>query len=364
MKQKALKIFALLTVFSFLISCSNDKDISNEITNAENVNSVQLVQIMKDKSFVIVGNKRLNTRSNAEIDSSNYALKFSSEKEHQNMISRFKTMSHKEKLAYTDSIGLISLQKLLEIADNELDNIGNKSVNENDFREKYKRYKEKYARYFIFNEYDSEDLSPYIPDGDINASYLVGISHSIVINNNIDNIKFNNEMSQSDKILFASNLPLAKNNVLTRSLAPESEWPTNSFIQKDGSRKTIFSISSYYENVTVHFGAQKKMWYGWKRDPNRDFYLKINFSNFEYFTKTEHGQVIWYNYPADLYSYIGTGGLADIKFGRFSGNYTSSTGRAFVWTDVTIDYETINGIKLPKGLIEKSIPCQIKLVRN
>lgn len=348
--------FALL-LCSAMISCQED-EVVYEKANSGGSNSVQLVEITGKGEVVPI------TRNSGETDG-NYALKFASEKVYRETVAQLKQMNETERLAFTSSLGLISLQNLLSIADDELETIGAKATDKTDFRVKYKAYKEKYSEYFIFNSVDDLDLSPYMPDGDETLSYLVGKNRIMVIGDKIEEVNFVRRMGESDSLLFASGIE-AKSVVTTRSLPAEKKWPENNFIEYpfDG-KKTTFSFTpiGITKEFKLHLGAQKKMWYGWKKDPKRNFYLKFGVSNFQYVISGAAGHPVWTNSPEYIYSFLGAKGKVNMTIGRGTGGDVK--GNAYVWTDQTIEkdakgnvaIEVVNRQNYPKGDIEKSLPC-------
>ena len=78
------------------------------------------------------------TRSSVEGE---LALQFISESDYQSTITEISHMTAKERLEYVDNF--ISLQKLANEADMELDEIGAVATSEADFRKKYAQYDRK-----------------------------------------------------------------------------------------------------------------------------------------------------------------------------------------------------------------------------
>lgn len=226
MKKNSLKVsaFALL-LCGALFSCTQD-EVVNEKVNASAGNFIQLVVITDNNEIIPVSETRNETAFNPS-----YALKFASERDYQETLQRIKGMSMEERLAFADSLGLTSLSKLLTIADDELAEIDSLATSEADFKTKYKEYQKKYSKYFVFNDVDLEDASPYIPDGDEYASYLVGINHSVVIGDKVNKIVYSDQMSPMDKALFANVKMNDDEKLSTRALATtdESTWEVNSF---------------------------------------------------------------------------------------------------------------------------------------
>lgn len=349
--------FALL-LCSVMISCQEDEVVS-EKANMRESNSVQLVEITDNGEVLPV------TRNFSEIDG-NYALKFASDKVYQETVAKLKQMNESERLAFTSSLGLTSLQNLLSIADDELDEIDSLSVSEYDFQAKYRKYKNKYGKYFVFNEVDLEDASPYIPEGDTWASYLVGRNYSLVIGDKVVKFEYSDQMSEIDKALFTSPVREFKSQPITRALGsqPEKEWEVNSFTDRYHADHNDYKVSfkiyrSDIGNVNVRLASQKKGAFAWKRPKNQVFYLKVELSNFTY------GVPGPMKLPPIL-TYSAKGGKTEFEFGRFARNQI--TGKAYVWTEHTVEkdnlgviYEYIEAQRVPKCLISKAHACTVNL---
>lgn len=360
MKKNLLKVttFALL-LCGTMISCQEDENM--EFNKDPQLDmKVRLVEIGENNAILPVK----ETRSASLEQTLNYALQFDSEEAYREILTKMETMNHQQKIAFTDALGLVSMQKLLKIADEELETIGAEALNENDFRSKYKVYKEKYSKYFVFNSVDELDLSPYMPDGDEAVSYLVSIDHNMVIGDKVTEITFTQKMNENDSLLFASGVQV-ESFLRTRSSTDESEWPVNHFIEKPFSgKKTIFRFEPIGgREFGLHLGAQKKLWYGWKTDTARDFYFKLGASNFQYVISGIAGQPVWTNSPEYIYCYLNPGGKINITIGRGLGGDVK--GKAYIWTDQTIEkdskgnvvLEVVNGRNYPKGNTDKSLPC-------
>ena len=330
-----------------LLSCSQDD--SFVLSDSEDT-SLKVVNIVDGKiiSDNIGNSNEVNTMS----------LQFSSEAELQNVLNKLSNMSVNEIIAFTDKLGFISLEKLLKIADAELDSIGAIATSETDFRTKYSVYKKKYSDFFIFNSKKSDDLSPYIPASTENdqLAYLVGANCSIIIGNSIHKVGFSNNMRKVDELIYNQ-----EEHAQTRAI------PVNSFIVTVGSKKTIFSTEIKSETrsnlitrkqMEYHFGAQKKMWYGWKRDDARDLVftdLAVSLNgNYDRRQFTEAKGNFNFN-----------GGYIDLQTGQ-TGNFS---GIAYVWTDQTVEHDLDGNIiyidpvplliRRPLCYESKAYPCQI-----
>lgn len=361
MKKILFKVSSLaLLFFGGLCACQDDQIIDQKVDLGHS-NTIQLVEITDNNEVIPVTSTRNYVGSG-----SNLALKFASEADYLAALREIEKRDISGKLRFADSLGLTSIQKLLQLADDELENIGANALNESDFRNKYNAYKEKYSKYFVFNQVDKSDLSAYMPAGDERASFVVGIGHKVVVGNRVKHIDFYQRMSVEDSLLFANGFSKAA-QPFTRALKPESEWPVNSFNERpfDG-KKTVFNFRpTFGREFEIHLGAQKKMWYGWKKDPARDFYLKFSANNFQYVVAGFYGQPVWTYSPEYIYSFLGAEGKVNITIGRGLGGHIE--GKAYVWTDQTIEkdangnviMELVNKRPYPKGNINNSLPCRL-----
>lgn len=330
-------------VMSMLISSCSQDEISETPPESQAIKVVNLVdgKILSADSMVSNG--------------TTMALQFPSEAEFQRVMGEFSNMTPDEKIAFTDNVGFVSLEKLLLMADAELENIADNASSEAEFREKYSNYKDKYSKAFIFNSKQLDDLSVYIPasTNDL-VAYLVGENHSVVIGNEVRTIDFSKEMRRGDALLYANNEPT------TRALAG-----TNSFIVNNGSKKTIFRAELRYERLGVegtpmvhrvyyHFGAQKKKWYGWKRDSDRNFAFteKVNVSIGKY------DRTYFYN----------CGGNYDISSGTSTAPNPHFVGTTFIWTDEMVEKDNKGNILFERPPLNavichenKAYECKIDL---
>lgn len=363
MKEKVFKNALLFGAFLLVLSCSDEENVAGgnpDVANCE----VKVVQVSNDGCV-----KAITRSDNVPVE--NLALQFKSETEFQRFLSIMKKKSHDERIHTIASIGMTSLEELLVMADKELDAIGEQAKDEADFRLKYNRYKDRYKKVFVFNENKDDDLSIYIPasSNDLN-SYIAGPNKMVVIGDRVDTIPFKQEMRDGDKFLFASSLPEYNEKASTRAFPTEDG--VNGFIKRDGSKKYIFGVSlvGYSSEVNMHFGAQKKMWYGWKRDNNRDFFAKVAIDNFEYAFYDGAG-VYYVGSPRDVYDAYGTGNHTFI-LGRCLGNLdVVCRGSACLWTDYTAErdgngkyiIDKVNGRNMQRLLNDKAYSCKIELRR-
>lgn len=322
MKKILLTVAMSLTI----ISCQQEELISNSNENP-NSNKIELVQIINGVDF-----EQINNLSTRNVGENNLALKFYSEATYQSFLGNIKEKSHKERMEYVKSYGLTSLQELAVIADNELEELGNTAISEADFRTKYEKYKKKYKGILVPNKYDSEDLSLYVPDGDNLSTYVLNANHAIVVGNEVKNVSINNDMSESDKMVFASTFS-------TRGV-------TNTMGDQKiiGKKKTTYGVNLAQNTLlTVHVGCQKKMWYGWKTDNARDIYYHIDASPFtySYWLKPvgKDAPLIQMNTPCPDIYYFSRPGHIDYKTGYITGGSKVLTGTLYVWTDQLVESE-------------------------
>lgn len=309
------KILFLVATVLACISCQEEISTQAESFVPQSKN-LQVVQIT-DQGEIIPVNGTV-TRSSIEGE---LALQFASESAYQSTITEISRMTAKERLAYTDNF--TSLQKLAAEADKELDEIGEAATNEADFRKKYAQYVEKYSGKLITNKYDAEDLTLYVPDGDNLSTYFINENKKVVIGNEIKKVSLNNDMSDSEKAVFA-----------TTALANET---TNRFDFKetvDGKKTTGNIEIDSRAYINVHVGCQKKLWYGWRRDDHRDIYYQVAASPMAYRYIGPYGQELYTN-NIQYYAYHNDGDK-HVTVGSLQpgGQYLSGTLR--VWTDNSV----------------------------
>lgn len=135
MKKFYLGLASLMLIT--LHSCSQDELESTPINEPQDIKVVHIID----------GNvSTASTRTN-DANYATMALQFNSEAEVQKLLDDLEEMSIDERLKFTDSLGFISLEKLLRIADEELDSLGASATSESDFRVKHAAYKEKYSNF-------------------------------------------------------------------------------------------------------------------------------------------------------------------------------------------------------------------------
>ena len=311
-KQVILMAVALLAV-----SCQEEefKATMNEVLPSK---GMQVVQITKQGEIIPFG--KGNTRSNNENAT---ALQFVSESAYQQALKTISTLNKKEKLFYVTTENFSSLQQIAKDADQELEIIGSEASSEADFREKYAKYVEKYEGILITNPYDKEDLSLYVPDGDNLETYFANENQQVVIANEIKDVSLNNDLSDSDKSVVA---PLAVTDLTNQY----------TFNETNGSKKTTGSVTIETHNyIRVHVGCQKKMWYGWKRDDNRDVYFNLAG---DHMVHTYQGP--YTEQPSipvtDVRFYVfHNDGNFSYKCGEMKTGETILNGTLSVWTDMT-----------------------------
>lgn len=343
--MKKLLFMAAISLVAY--SCQQEDLVT--IEPSANTNLIRLVNIDEG----VISATEANTRS---LNADKLALQFNSETTYQSFLNQLKEMTHEERLSYVKSYGLISLQQLAEIADDELEIIGSEANSETEFRELYDLYTKKYEGFLINNQYDTSNLSLYVPEGDDMATYVINEEHKVVIGDKIKTVSLENDMSEADKAVFA--IP-----TVVSSLPGIEPFYTFQNIYAD-SKKVSGSVNleSNY-TIRVHVGTQKKMWYGWKRDNDRDVYFQFSApSTHMYYLYQmqigDHKQDVSRPTPFDLYFYPHKGSF-DYTIGALHPNIRAIEGTFYVWTDhfvestnttymeVLIDGNPQNKVELP-----------------
>lgn len=333
-------IYTMLTLLAF-VACQNE-DIAIQNSTKVIDSKIQLVELIDGNQIVPVIKGARTVEQNAD-----YALRFDSKATYNATLEQLEKMSNEERLAFAKNYGLQSLQELAQVADEELETIGTEAVNEVDFRTKYAIYKAKYDGLLVSNMYDSEDLSLYVPDGDDVVTFLIGKGHKIVVENEVKAVALSDEMGESDRLAFTREESLSPISRVAEP-APLGENHFKTYYEGN-DRKVTFDI--YIENYVVRrvaltLGAQKSMWYGWKRD-DRDFYVDLRLDNFIYMASGNG-----HDYPIgrpDKYIFKNTGGKTGANIGNIGTLSPFTKGKAYVWTDRLTETELVTTKIIDKG---------------
>lgn len=373
--KKLSFLFALLC--AFFSSCSDEK--SESIVPS----SGNLPQVVTIRS-----NNKVTRTSN--VVSKVKVLSFSNEVGFDNFIKFLKSETPHQRAECIKSLGFECLAAINENADKELDEIGTSSTSEDVFRKKYEAYKNKYAGILVSNNFDSSDLSLYLPEAKDTAiaSYIVGKCNKVLIAGILREIPFMNQMNEKDRKMFAVNYSECTFPEMTRIFAKDYEnkdaWPVNGFRQMDGGKKTIFHCWIENNKIYFHFGFQKKMWYGYKRDNMSCFFRLANMKGLTNVGNPAVGQTL-YHPSTCFWGAIGNYmafGTADVSFGDVVINSApikdayNVTGEIYVWNEKMMDKDSNNNIiyqvehnplgdiqtKFPSFSVKNSYPCKINLV--
>lgn len=371
-------LFALLC--AFFSSCS-DEDGANVTTS--NVKLPHVVTINSGDKVTCSS----NTKSQVKV------LAFDNEEDFNHFVGILRTKTSQQRAQLVKSLGFESLAMINDKADKELDKIGATASSVDDFRAKYLDYKTKYAGILVANAADSTDLSLYKPASKDTAvaPYLVGECNKVLVDGALRDIPFSDEMNDDDKKIFATSYTEYSPNS-TRSVekdyTSEDSWPVNGFIEKDGNHKTICSVYVTDEfKLFIHFGAQYKMWYGWKR-ANRQFFFRLE--NMEGLDKLNPDALssnlspntYYFGTSKEFYSYTKIDfHVAEVTQNPIvMTNKYEVTGKVFVWTDRMSEKDANGNViyqstgssiyptqhapreNFPLFKKENSFPCKISLV--
>lgn len=315
------KIIYLFSAIS-MMACSN----LDEQDSTSSVSEEPEVKVVYIENNSISDAK---TRGNED----NLAFSFSSMRAYSDFKNKISNMDEVQRSNYLKQFGVKTLKELELIADDELEMIGNTALNEDDFRQKYEAYKQKYSGILISNNEDSSDLSLYAPNGDNIDTYIANINHQFVINNQI--VKANLE----PKVDCVMN----RVNSVSTPMLSNNNYPINSgsWSPKSG-KKVYFEAKRDFQEVTFSAHARKKMWYGWKNDPHRTYYFCASLSNFVYYMAGVAGQRVEMGNPLSMYVFEnGVNNGFSTQFGRaIHTNFGDVNGRVLLWTDMTVEYDS------------------------
>lgn len=316
------RLFSIAIISLMVFSCQQE-ELNMPAINQTNNEGIQLVEIVNGSQIIEVQAKTRTSTKESEL-----ALQFPSKAIYRAFLEKLKYKTHEERISYIQSLGLTSLQDIAEIADEELDAIW-ESTSDADFMNIYQDYKKKYEGILIANPYDSTDCSLYVPSGDEMATYVSNSRSNIVIGNEIIKLNLKQDLSPSDKLVFAP-----------RDVLPNGDTNEFGFQEiKDGKYKSTVAITIMPSSgVHFHVGYQKKKALWWKRD-NRTTYMKIGGDNLYYTYKGAYDQLISGKVNIDMFVYSSRG-IVDEYIGGVDPGMTGIKGNIQLWTDLMVEPES------------------------
>ena len=339
------KILFVLCTLMLMVSCTDE---------SENVVGGKISSLVDNVSVVAVSNGKVTpVAKTSKVD---LALSFADEASFDAFKEKLCSLSSDQRTAWISRYGILNLHDLASQADDELENMGNKASTMSEFRTMYKAYKEKYAGLLTLDETDNSDVSLYVPKGESVESYIANEQGYYVVGN---------EVRRYDP----SKISLSKSGTL---LTRATEAGTNNicFNPNGMSNKEIY-FSTYLEldYVRVSMHAKKKMWYGWKNDPSRNYFFDSYLNNINYVSLNQNGEeVISPRLPRYIFTNNVKNGF-DIRLAKRPNNTFRVSGEFYVWCDYTAEHdkdwnyleEKINGFKTIKCLKEKAQIVKVDL---
>lgn len=328
-----MKKISIIVSAIFMMACSNQDDYTFE-NPAYSEDEIGVVSI---NNGVIC---EANTRG--DVSEKSLALSFPSVQAYTAFQQKLAAMSDAQRVECVKKLGITSLKELEIIADQELEEIGNSAQSEDEFRKNYELYKQKYKGILIPNDQDETDLNLYVPDGEKIDAFIANSDHLYVINHQI--VKADLE----DKVDCVMN----RVNASAATSAKSGNIPVNNGCWSPYSgKKTYFESKMVYNYLRYQLYSKKKMWYGWKNDPARQYYMKTNLSNFTYIANGAYGQEIIIPCPLIYIYENGVESGLERDMGKVYNKSYPIKGRIRIWTDITVEHdangnvatETVNG---------------------
>lgn len=328
-----------------LIACGAD-EISNEGNQSAETNKSVSTVWVKDGNICC-------TRANDGVPT----LCFKDEESLRKFEQQLSDLPDEEKKELINSYGISTLYDIADDADDELETLCNQASSEEEFKSLYKNYEKKYEGILIRNDIDTTDLTLYVPDEDNILSYIGNENKEYVIGNEVCNVSLQDNLSESMKRM-------------SMAVSRPSYPPVNTFVYSPKKGKRVY-FDSYMRGVRmwVKMNCKKKMWYGWKNDPNRSYYFDTYFgSNFVYLALGRYGQeVVVSRLPRFVFNKNVKRGFCIIL-----GKITSGAvleGEIHTWTDMTSERDArgreiilnTNGYYYPKCDEGRSYNVRIKL---
>ena len=311
--------FACLLLGCTFTSCSDSSDAIAE----SNDETIKVVYI-EDGSI-----KTSMSRSNHENGIATLAFR------DKNSLETFKnelaSKTAEERNGTLRSLGIINLHAVAEQADQELEFIGANAASEEEFRQIYTQYVEKYNGVLIRNYIDNSDLTLYVPDEENIESYIANSANQFVVGDKIITRQAENTLSQR--------IEETSKAIVNAQSTTSTEVNLNSYVYSPVKHKRVsFTASRKANSIFFSMKVDKKMWYGWKSDGHRKYVIEPYLNN------------ITYN-PPRLPVYVSTSAV-NANMGTATGTVT---GTIYTWTDLTLDCDSNgNEITAPDGFPQRS----------
>ena len=352
MFMKKLLFIAMLTLTFF--SCEDTDLLMESCTNADNPDK-------ENVSTVIIENGKICETKSRSQGNGHRAICFKDNKSFIDFISKMEVLSDEERINVLSNYEVSSLHTIALLADSELENIGNHAASETEFRTLYGLFIDKYKDQLITNNMDSTDLELYVPEGDNIMTFIANESKEYVVGDKVITLSLNNELPQYTQRMYAAEYSSSSNT--------SPDYNTDVYSPIDG-KKIYFDAYMIGERMWVKMHARKKMWYGWKNDPNRTYFFDSYLSmNFQYLSQGANGQEIVVSpLPRYVFNQNVENGF-NIILGRINGG-VNITGQIKTWCNYTSEHdsdgnqltEIKDGVVVPKCLDSKARIVNIYLV--
>ena len=337
------KLILAICTASLLFSCTDDDGLSTNSASPDK-NGIEVVEVSNGN--VVQGTRTLG---NGEL-----ALKFGSEASFQ----KFKNeLLNESSFARTETISKYGIRNLYDLADDadvELEAIGNKATSLSDFNTRYSEYKKKYEGLLVTDASDNSDVSLYVPNSDMPESYIANKDGYYVVGNEVRKI-----------CVISNNNPTYPST--PNQKAPSQEGTMAGInkveLRPRGNKMILFEAYAQGNYLRVKMSAKKHMWYGWKNDPNRQYFFDSYLDNFVYLGRGKYGQEAIVNrLPRYIFNNKKTvkNGF-DIILGKRQ-TAAKLAGEFHVWSDLTSEHdkdgnditEKVGSFVMPKCLESKA----------
>lgn len=347
MNKLFLGLFAIT-----MVACSND----DETAFSSNEMSEPISTVIVDNGVVA------NAKACATVlGSEGNALRFENENALMAFKAKLENMSDDAKMRMMAKYNVSNLHELAKQADEELEILGNSATSEDEFRQMYAAYVQKYRGKLVQNTSDETDLTLYVPNEDDVETYIANENGEYVVGDEVKTVSLNESQTPASAASVASVMAASADNtnVNIANFKPEKNKKIHVEAYMRGAR------------MWVKMSAKKKMWYGWKNDSHRYYMVEFHISNnvtFLYSNKNG-AEIEGECMPRYYYKQDVENGFNKIFCKINSGS--TITGYINTWTDLTSEHdsngnqimETIRNISVPKCLAKKAgvVKIQLKL---
>lgn len=193
-------------------------------------------------------------------------LKFSSQTAVQDTLIMLSRLTEEEQTAWNSRHNFKPLDVFYWEALDELESIQN-STTRQEYTDRYRKFRQKYSPYFLFNEKDPSDLSPYIASNCETYALIANIDGNYMIGDSIININKIKKFSDFNFSKYLLQQPATKST-------PEFDEHDNFLYIRHDKRKMWAEVQKEGSQIWIKLSAHKKGTFGGWNKYKTEYYIR------------------------------------------------------------------------------------------